>query len=419
VNADRSYEPDMGAIRRDVGELSALRRSSARSGERSSAAWLASRLESLGVAGVEVQPFPYQATYASAHALHNSAGLLACRLGGIRAAALALATLVSYELEVSGRSQWCRRLLPAGGGANVVARIPARSERRPRMTLVLVAHHDAANTGLIWHSRLVSAGAARHRRRRRIDPFMAPIELALALAAAGGLAAAGPRRGTRRARTALYARTAAAVVLVLASTVEADVVRSPTVPGASDNATGVAVCLDLARHLIRRPLPDLDVWIVLPGCEEAGMGGMRAFLDRYDEALDPACTFVLGLDTLGAGLPIVLSGEGAMREQRYREPDILLVEEGAALAAEPAPSRWRLGGWTDPILAVHRGLPTASLLSMGPGYLPNYHVPTDTPENVDWESVDRCARIAAGTIAAFARRTASIHLDGSQRATAR
>jgi hypothetical protein len=146
---------------------------------------------------------------------------------------------------------------------------------------------------------------------------------------------------------------------------------------------------------------------------------MRAFLDRYDEALDPACTFVLGLDTLGAGLPIVLSGEGAMREQRYREADILLVEEGAALAAEPAPSRWRLGGWTDPILAVHRGLPTASLLSMGPGYLPNYHVPTDTPENVDWESVDRCARIAAGTIAAFARRTASIHLDGSQRATAR
>ena len=41
---------------------------------------------------------------------------------------------------------------------------------------------------------------------------------------------------------------------------------------------------------------------------------------------------------------------------------------------------------------------------MGPGFFPNYHHPSERPENVDWSSVESCARIAAGTIAAFERR---------------
>ena len=56
------------------------------------------------------------------------------------------------------------------------------------------------------------------------------------------------------------------------------------------------------------------------------------------------------------------------------------------------------------MLALHRGLPVISLLSMGPGYFPHYHHPTDTPANVDWLSVERCARIAHGIARAFARR---------------
>jgi hypothetical protein len=50
------------------------------------------------------------------------------------------------------------------------------------------------------------------------------------------------------------------------------------------------------------------------------------------------------------------------------------------------------------------GLPSASLLSMGPGYFPNYRHPSDTSDHVHWSSVAACARIAAGTAAAYARR---------------
>lgn len=37
---------------------------------------------------------------------------------------------------------------------------------------------------------------------------------------------------------------------------------------------------------------------------------MRAFLDAHE--LDPDSTFVLGLDPLGAGTPIVAHAEGAL-----------------------------------------------------------------------------------------------------------
>jgi Peptidase family M28 len=363
-------------IRADVEALAAMTRDSAGAGERASAAWLAERLRAAG-AQVEVQPYRGAPTYAHHNALLATAALAASfARAGVRAAT-ALAALAAWELDASGRARPLRRLLPRGDGANVIARLPARGETRG--TLVVVAHHDAARTGLIWSPRMTQAGARRHLRRRRVDPFAAPVALALPATAAG----------VRAAR----------VVLALTLALQLDVARSPTVPGASDNATGVATAVELARQA---PFDGLDLVVVLPGGEEAGMEGFAAALKALD--LDPATTLVLGLDTLGAGTPIVLSGEGALLEHRYAEADLRVADEGAAVAGEPPPQRWRIGGWTDPLLAVHRGIPTVSLLSMGPGYFPHYHHPTDTPENVDWASVDRCARIAHGIARAASRR---------------
>ena len=336
-----------------------MTRDSAGAGERASAAWLAERLEEAGAADVRVEPYRFQGTYGVAHALHALAGLVA-----------PLPALVSLELEASGRLQWIRRLLPAGEGANVVARVPARGARR--RTLVLVAHHDAARTGLVWHPRVVALGAARNLRRRRIDGYEQPLALGLLLAAL-------PWRPARRAGRAL---------LALAIALQADVARSPTVPGANDNATGVAALLALADD----PPPGARLIVAAVGCEESGMGGMRAFLREHD--LDPATTLVLSLDTLGCGTPIVLSGEGTIREHRYDPALLDLVDCAADRAGLERPPRWRIGGWTDPILARFRGLPAISLLSMGPGHFTHYHHPSDVPENVDFDCVERCLALA-------------------------
>ena len=161
--------------------------------------------------------------------------------------------------------------------------------------------------------------------------------------------------------------------------------------------------MDLIRAVAAAPLEHVEVVAVCPGGEEAGMGGFAAWLREHRGELWPASTLVLGLDTLGSGTPIVAEAEGALQTHRYRPADLGLADEGAALAGLPAPQRWRIGGWTDPLLALHAGIPAISMLSMGPGYFPHYHHPTDVPAHVDLSSVERCARIAAGTLRAAVR----------------
>jgi len=356
----------LASLTADVEALAAIERGATGAGEGASAGWIAGRLAEAGAADVGLEEFSYQGTYAWAHVAHYAVGML----GG----AFALAAALSYDLEFSGRLQWIRRLLPAGTGTNVVARLPAGGE--PRHTLVLVAHHDAAHTGLIWRPRLL--------RLARGGSFATVPTVAFCLAAL---------RRTRRVGRALLAALTA---------LEADVARSPVVPGANDNATGVAVTLSLVERWAREPLPGCEVIALFPGCEESGMGGMAAWLREEGADLDPAKTLVLGLDTLGSGEPVVAAAEGPPRPVRFRDADLALADEGAHRAGLEPPQRFRVGGWTDPALALLAGLPTVSVLSMQDGVLANQHSPADTPERVDWGSVERCLRLATGIGEAWA-----------------
>jgi hypothetical protein len=353
-------------LKDDIEALAAIPRAATSPGERASAQWIAARLSADGVEDVRLQTFRYQDTYAWAHAAHFALGAL----GG----PFSLAAAVSYDLEFSGRLQWVRRLLPAGTGTNVVARPPAAGD--PIRTLVLVAHHDAARTGLMWHPRLV--------RMSRGSSFATLPLLACGLAAL-------PR--TRRVGRAILATLIA---------LQADVARGEVVPGASDNASGVAAVLGLVRRWAREPLPGCEVIALFPGCEEAGMGGMAAWLSSERASLDPRRTLVLGLDTLGAGEPVVARAEGPLRPVRYREADLAWADAGARRVGLGPPQRARVSGWTDPALALLAGLPAVSLLSMRDGTFTDYHQPTDTPERLDWDSVERCLRIAAGIGEAWA-----------------
>ena len=345
---------------------------------------------------MRVERFRYPGTYAWRHAAYMAAGIAGAAAGGAGGAALAAGALASLELDFAGRSQWLARLEPRGEGANAVGVVPADGASGAPRTLVLVAHHDTARTGLAWrHPWLGGVGTNRRIARLRgrpggdvMDSLTTVPKLALLAAAAG--CATGSRR----------LRAGAAATLAFGAALALDVARSPHVPGASDNATGVAAVLALTERFAREPLPGIDVVALLTGCEESGMGGMAAWLRGAQ--LDPATTLVLGLDTLGAGEPLVVSAEGSLRPWRYRERDLAWADRGADRAGLPRPQRVQLGGWTDPLLAVHAGLPAVSILSARDGWFTNYHQPTDTPDRVDWDSVDRCVQLAFGTAAAWA-----------------
>jgi len=346
-----------------------MERRSASAGERESAAWCARRLVDAGASDVRVEPFRYQHTFGHVQAAHFGAAAT-----GRLAAALAL---LSFELDYSGRSQVTRRLFPAGEGANVVGRLPAGGERR--RTIVLVAHHDAAHTGLMWNPRMAVGGS-----REGHPSFALLPELAMAAMALGPRRLKGPARA----------------VLAVAASLSLEVTRGATVPGASDNATGVAAVIELVRRFAAGPLAHTEVVAVLPGAEESGMGGMAAWLATA--RLDPVSTLVLGLDTLGAGEPMLCSAEGPLWRVRYRPEDLTLADTGARRAGREPPRRFRIGGWTDPVLARLAGLPAISMLSLRGNSFSDYHLPTDTPERVDWTSVNDCLAIAEETARTFA-----------------
>jgi hypothetical protein len=338
----------------DVAALAAMERGSAGPGERASADWILGRLRGMGIEG-KVEAYRGRRTYAW------SFGVLA--LAGLLPLPARLAALVALELDASGRAPLP---LATGEGANVVARVPAAEERRA--TLVLMAHHDTQRAGLVWAPALHRPGAARRLRTRSIPPYLALSALVVGL-------------GLRRASLAIAALSAEQAL------------RSP-VPGANDNATGVAAVLALLERWSARPFDHLEVVAVFPGSEESGMAGARAFFATH--AFDPATTLVLNLDTLGSGTPIVLEAEHALLRHRYAARDLALVPADV--------ERWTIGGWTDALQAKLAGLRALSLLSIGPeGTFTHYHHPSDTPEHVDFASVRACVEVAQRVAEAFAQ----------------
>ena len=176
---------------------------------------------------------------------------------------------------------------------------------------------------------------------------------------------------------------------------EADQARSPTGPGANDNATGVAAVLDVAARLAAERPPGLEVVVLICGCEESGMGGMAAWMLAEGRRLDPAAHAGARSRHGGLGGAGGARGEGPLRGPSGTATRTWRWPSGRRRAAGVPLRRWRLGGWTDPVLARLGGLPAISLLSVRDGGFPNYHRPSDTPENVDFASVEACAAAAA------------------------
>src|SRR5918996_663878 len=76
---------------------------------------------------------------------------------------------------------------------------------------------------------------------------------------------------------------------------------SGVVPGANDNASGVATALSLAAELDRDRPEHLDVWVLLAGGGWSLHEGVRSFVRAHRDRLSPDSTYFVFLDTVGAG----------------------------------------------------------------------------------------------------------------------
>jgi hypothetical protein len=370
-------------LEEDVRALAAIDRRTTTAGERRSAELIAQRLRAIGAGDVTVSTFRGPSSWAPAQLAYLGTGIMLGLIPGLLARAASLAVAGLYEAETSGRVTWAQRMAATRQGVSVSARVPAAGSRE--RTLVIVAHHDAAHTGLVWHPHAVALSRNRARRTGRALPSHGPTLAGLA-------AMAAPVRPVRRA---------AAGVLALGAALMIESMRSPTAPGANDNASGVAGALELTRRLIRAPLPGTEVLVVFPGGEEVGNAGMRAWLRDARPGLDRSSALVVNLDAIGSAGELAVSGREGL-STAFADRDVAL----ALAAAAQEGLHLRVAGIsnsTDAVLTRHAGLRTISLLSVADGWISNLHRHTDTPDRVSLRTVDDAVRLTERIAVNWAR----------------
>lgn len=197
-------------------------------------------------------------------------------------------------------------------------------------------------------------------------------------------------------------------------------------PGANDNASGVAVLLELARHFSSlKPPPVVPIRFVAFGAEELGMMGAKAYLEKHQDELQD-CRLLFNIDSVGGKGDIFT--ETRPGGQGLPKPEGRLSKEPVDKAVADIDARWVLLGLGQSALYADSTVPewlrTAvsgagkelgveiqSLSSMGSDHRvfaqagivatdiaiegPGLHTPADSPESVSARSLEIAAEIVA------------------------
>jgi hypothetical protein len=395
-----------GVLREVVETLAPLERTPCSPGERQAAEWLAARLRAVPGVEVAIEEEPswgtFPPTLTGLGALGAAGAALVLRGRRAAGALAAAASLAGILDEAHNGPRILRRLVRRRGTTvNVVARCGEQDGAAQAGTLVVLAHHDAPQTGILFDQTL-------QRRLYEVAPQL--IESAKTPLPQWWMGIAGPL-STLAAAFARRPRLARAglIVGVLGTGLVADVWRSQTVPGANDNLSGVAGLVALAELLRERPPPGLRVLLVSCGAEETLQDGIRAFIARHRHELDAGRTCFVNLDTVGSPHPVMLEAEGPVRMESYTGP--WLRDELARCAERleiPLQRGFRARASTDSVIPSRAGYPTATLVSMTDWRSPaNYHLPSDVPENLDYDTVADVTRLVQELACTLAGRPAA------------
>ncbi|HSD23910.1 MAG TPA: M28 family peptidase [Solirubrobacterales bacterium] len=317
------------------------------------------------------------------------AGLPIARRRPLAAAALAAAGAALTSAEDGLVNRPLTRAFARHASQNVAATIePHGGAGR---TACLVCHLDASRSGVMFD--------------RRFLPFLHA--WIAAQAAAFGVAVAAPlwrrRRWGRRALAAGYGVLIGGLALLSEREL-----RGNDVPGANDNASGVAAVITLALELHANPLQETRVICLFTGCEEAGVLGADAFVQELEA--DPATAdwrtwSFINFDGVAAPATLrFLRREGVLR--KWHADDHL-----TRIASEISSRRPELGlhgtdrnaGLTYDATPVMARGGRAITFSTQDGTIPNYHSMTDIVENLDAGALSRAVEVGREMLAAIDR----------------
>jgi hypothetical protein len=363
------------------------RRRAGTDAERRAANYLVDTLREAG-RRVDVEPTYVHPQYPLVHAAHcllGIAGSLASLALPPLGFALVLVAALSMYLDLNTRLYLVRRLFFRRASQNVVCP-GARPEAPAR--LILCAHYDAAQGGRLFDLRTVARAA---RLQARLPCPIGPFRIVF-WALASLIPILGARLAGIDAGWLSVIQLLPTLVLIVATFLLVDISLSAVVPGANDNASGVATALSLAAALDRDPPENLDVWVVLAGAAWSLHEGMRSFLVRHRKRLAPEATYVVCVDTVGLGDVRFETAAGWVVTYPM---DRRLVELCEAIAAANGDGSFRarplrLGVADDSIAARAWRYPATTITCAGElDIVPGVHTAADVPDRIDPAALER------------------------------
>ena len=188
-------------------------------------------------------------------------------------------------------------------------------------------------------------------------------------------------------------------------------------PGADDNASGVAAVLELAQ-LLKSSKPDQTIRLVFfvneepPYFQTDQMGSLVYAKQLHDQKVN--VTAMLSVESIGyysdeegsqrypAGFGVLypyvgnfIGFVGSTGSRSLVRRTVRVFRESAEFPSEgmAAPSRMTGIGWSDHWAFWQQGYKAVMVTDTAPFRNPNYHLPQDRPEKLNYE---RIARVVAG-----------------------
>ncbi|MBI4881856.1 MAG: M20/M25/M40 family metallo-hydrolase [Planctomycetes bacterium] len=168
-------------------------------------------------------------------------------------------------------------------------------------------------------------------------------------------------------------------------------------PGADDNASGVAVLIELARHLAREARHARSVVFIAFSAEEAGRLGSKRFAADPGAFPREGMRGAINLDTVGRLSSGTLQVLGAGTADEWQH-----IFRGAGyvtgLECQIAPGA---AEGSDQQSFIEQGIPAVQIFT---GAHEDYHRPSDTPERVDAAGLVRVAAFVKEAVVYLAER---------------
>lgn len=173
----------------------------------------------------------------------------------------------------------------------------------------------------------------------------------------------------------------------------------PASPGANDNASGVAVLLEVARILAARPAKLPVAFVVFggeegrPGPKHLSLAGSLHYTEAMSEAERRNLVAMLNLDMIGHGDALLSTLRINMKKGMHQRLLKLAGELGVPAREHFTPQV------SDAVPFASHGIEAGWLWT---GVESAYHSPKDTVEKITPESIDWAGRLALAVIRSYA-----------------